>query len=119
MGCMKGKSCLANLISFYKRIIHLEGEGQAAVVLYPNLSKAFDTVSYSIYLEKLAAYGWLGEELAGQLGPENISYNRIKKHNSESRAAGFQATANENLPKCNSYEHKNKEVTYLLRASGT
>jgi len=45
------------LISFYDQVTHVVDEGKAVDVIYPHFSKAFDTVSHSILLEKLAAHG--------------------------------------------------------------
>ena len=62
-----------NLISFYDKMTHLVDEGKAVDVVYLDLSKAFDTVSHSILLEKLAAHGldgctlcWVKSWLDGQ-----------------------------------------------------
>ena len=54
---MKGRSCLSNLISLYDWVTRLLDEGKAADVIYLDFSKAFDMMSLSILLRKLAVHG--------------------------------------------------------------
>ncbi|RMB93655.1 hypothetical protein DUI87_29882 [Hirundo rustica rustica] len=72
-GFRRGRSCLTNLISFYDQMTHLVDAGRAVDVVYLDFSKAFDTVSHSIPLDKLAACGfdrstlcWVRNWLDGQ-----------------------------------------------------
>ncbi|KAJ7413155.1 rna-directed dna polymerase from mobile element jockey-like [Willisornis vidua] len=60
---VKGRSCLTNLISFYVQVIHLVDEGKAVTIVYLNFSKAFDTISHNILLEKLASHDMAGGTL--------------------------------------------------------
>ncbi|KAK4816300.1 hypothetical protein QYF61_014598 [Mycteria americana] len=61
-GIMKGRSCLTNLI-FYDKLTYLVDEGKAVDAVYLDFSKAFDTDSHSILLEKLTGHGLDGSTL--------------------------------------------------------
>ena len=80
---MKSTSCLTNPISFYDQVTTLVDEGKAVDIVYQNFSKAFDTVSHSILLEKLSVCGldrytlcWVKNWLDGQA--ERVVVNGIK-----------------------------------------
>ena len=80
---MKGRSCLANLISFYDQVTRLVDEGKAVGIVYTDFSQAFDTVSHSIFLEKLADWGldrytlgWVRNWLEGRA--QGVVMNGVK-----------------------------------------
>jgi len=60
---MKGRSCLTILISFYDKMTCVVHEGKAVEVVYWDFNKAFDSILYSILLEKLAAHGLDGHTI--------------------------------------------------------
>lgn len=56
-GFTKGKSRLTNLISFFDEMTSLVDEGGAIDIIFLDFSKAFDTATQKILLEKLLKYG--------------------------------------------------------------
>ncbi|GAB0204749.1 mitochondrial enolase superfamily member 1 [Grus japonensis] len=52
-GFTRGKSCLTNLITFYDGMTPWVGEGRAVDIVYPDFSKAFDTISNNTLISKL------------------------------------------------------------------
>ncbi|KAK4807496.1 hypothetical protein QYF61_023719 [Mycteria americana] len=72
-GFMNSRCCLPTLFSFFDKVTPLVDEGKAVDVVYLEFRKAFDTISHSILLEKLAAHGldrctlcWVKNWLDGQ-----------------------------------------------------
>ncbi|GAB0175892.1 mitochondrial enolase superfamily member 1 [Grus japonensis] len=82
-GFMKGRSYLTNLISFYDKVTCLVDEGKTVDVVYLDFSKALDTISHSILLEKLATHGldgctlrWVKKWLDGWA--QRVAVNGVK-----------------------------------------
>ena len=82
-GFIKGRSCSTNLISFTDLVTRLVDEGKAVDVVYLDFSKAFDAVSHSTLLQKLAAHGldrytlgWVRNWLEGRA--QRVVVNGVK-----------------------------------------
>ncbi|GAB0182819.1 mitochondrial enolase superfamily member 1 [Grus japonensis] len=70
---VRGRACLTNLVSFYDKVTHLVDQGKPADVIFLDFSKAFDTVSHSILLDKMSSIQldknivrWVSNWLTGQ-----------------------------------------------------
>jgi len=64
-GFLKGRSCLTNLISFYDQVTRLGDEGKAVDVVYPDFSKAFDTVPTASSCRNWLPMVWMGVLFSG------------------------------------------------------
>ncbi|GAB0184195.1 mitochondrial enolase superfamily member 1 [Grus japonensis] len=72
-GFMRGRACLTNLVSFYDKVTHLVDQGKPVDVIFSDFSKAFNTVSHSILLDKMSSIQfdknivrWVSNWLTGQ-----------------------------------------------------
>ena len=54
-GSREGKSCLTNLISFHNKVIHLVDREKPIDIVVLDFSKAFDTVSLGMLLDKMSS----------------------------------------------------------------
>ncbi|KAJ7407693.1 RNA-directed DNA polymerase from mobile element jockey-like protein [Willisornis vidua] len=59
------RRCRSSLPSFYDQVTCLVDEGKAVDVVYLDFSKAFDTVSHNMLLQKLEPMTWKGTLSAG------------------------------------------------------
>ena len=56
-GFMKGKSCLTNLLTFYRKVYEAADKDENYDVIYLDFSKAFDKVPHQRLLHKVKAHG--------------------------------------------------------------
>ena len=60
---VKGRSCLTNLIEFFKEVTKMIDEDRAMDVVYMDFSKAFDKVPHGRLVQKVKSHG-IRDELA-------------------------------------------------------
>ena len=63
-GFLKGKSCLSQLLSSFHDWARERNKGLTTYVIFPDLSKALDSVSHERLLTKIHAYGIQGPLLS-------------------------------------------------------
>eukprot|EP00061_Rhincodon_typus_P011640 g36813.t1 len=56
-GFVQGRSCLINLIEFFKVVTKVINEGRAVDVVYMDFSKAFDKGPYGMLIQKIKMLG--------------------------------------------------------------
>ena len=59
----KGKSCLTNLLSFYRKVFETIDKGDEYNIIYLDFSKVFDRVPHRRLLSKVKAYSIGGKVL--------------------------------------------------------
>jgi hypothetical protein len=57
-GFLRGRSTVTNLLEFTDRVINVLDSGGRVDAVYTDFSKAFDTVSHTVLLEKLPIFGF-------------------------------------------------------------
>ena len=62
-GFSKGKSCLTNLLSFYRKVFETVDKGDSYDIVFLDFSKAFDRVPHRKLLSKIKAHGIGGKVL--------------------------------------------------------
>ena len=55
-GFTEGKSCLANLTSFYDKVTCLVSEGVGVDIVFPGFREAFATVPHDVLLDTLSSF---------------------------------------------------------------
>ena len=86
---------MTKLISFYAQMISLVDEGKGVDIVHLDFSKALDSISHSILMEKLADHGlerytlcWVKNCLDGQAQIEVVSEVNSAAHEWCSHRAG-------------------------------
>ncbi|GAB0176455.1 mitochondrial enolase superfamily member 1 [Grus japonensis] len=81
-GFVRGRACLTNLVSFYDKVTYLVDQGKPVDVIFSDFSKAFDTVSHSILLDKMSSIQfdknivrWVSNWLTDQV--QRVMVNRV------------------------------------------